>query len=167
MNWISWSANFSTFIIKAHKNTKTQEYKIYKFSINKAWSMILNFHKSPKAEKFFILPDWSTCDLAKQKSQSQTVAATYAQSPWHRSTSSYRLKIGNIQTVRGMGEVQTTDDGGAVAAEWSLTTCYVLLTNSKAGNSEDKCKYHQGPTWFQKTSMRRKTNVQQKPASID
>lgn len=61
-----------------------------------------------------------------------------------------------------MGEEQTTDDAGAVPAEWSLTTCYVLLTNSRAGNSEDKRKYHQGPTLlrrFQKTSMRRKTNV--------
>lgn len=36
-----------------------------------------------------------------------------------------------------MGEEQTADDAGAVPAEWSLTTCYVLLTDSKAGNSEE------------------------------
>lgn len=36
-----------------------------------------------------------------------------------------------------MGEEQTADDAGALPAEWSLTTCYVLLTDSKAGNSEE------------------------------
>lgn len=59
-----------------------------------------HFHKSPEAENSLILPDQSACALAKQKSQSQTVAATSAQFPWHRSTSSYRLMLGNIQTVR-------------------------------------------------------------------
>lgn len=49
-------------------------------------------------------------------------------------------------------------------------TIYVLLTNSKAGNSEGKRESHQGPTLlerFKKTSMRRKTSVEQKLASID
>lgn len=59
-----------------------------------------HFPKSPEAKKFLILPDRSACDLAKQKSQSQTDKATSTESPWHRSTSSYRLKIGNSQTVR-------------------------------------------------------------------
>lgn len=36
-----------------------------------------------------------------------------------------------------MGEQQTTADTGAVPAEWSLTTGYVLLNGSKAGNLEE------------------------------
>lgn len=58
-----------------------------------------HFHKSPEAEKLLILPDRSACDLAKQNSQSQTAAATNAVS-LAQSTSSQRLKTGNIQTVR-------------------------------------------------------------------
>lgn len=134
------NANFITFIIKAPKN-KT-------FSIDKARFMTwVHFHKSPEAEKFLIQPDWRASDLAKKKSQSQSVAATHPESAWHGSPNSYTLKINNIQTVRkrdGRGVGKLWGWGRACWAESHPTAIYILLPNSKAGNSGGKCEQHRG-----------------------
>jgi len=96
----------------------------------------VHFHKSPEAEKFLMLSDWSACNLAKKKkSQLQPVAATYPRSAWHGSASSYTLKIDKIQTVRkkdGRGADNLGGWGHACCVESHHITTYVLITNSKA-----------------------------------